>query len=481
MPEAQGGRNDEDNAIVLCFDCHADAGHYNPKHPRGTKFSPSELKHHRENWHSTVRVQAVEPPVEPDSLICRYLLCKSFEAFREVTLGELSNVPAHQPLLVTNEVRGFHRGLVDRHREPFRHEQVWGEAFDTHDSFTQVHPEVQIVQRSSINLYPYFRAVRLPAAEELRERVAPQDVVTRLLLEAEVPLREISLALAYDEVCGQGQFQEIYRLRPLWGLYLAATNSTESHLRLEVLVCNTEAPEGLGYRPFVHTAGIVKTEQPLPAALVPPQSTILIPLATLLGPIGNVDYQTMSEESGYLPGGQGQLVSHQDMTAAYETSALIGPALWPISIRVTQAAVTREQALHQFDLSNLYTISRFWEAGSCPHLFAVESERTTRKYLRELFARTPGKRATESILVERGIRALIIAELEPERTILNEVRVNGRLSLKGLTLNQGQSLQVEVCSGDLVQITGQYDSLPGARPEPWERNRRVNEFILRAA
>jgi len=36
-PEASGGSNDFDNAVVLCFDCHADAGHYNAEHPRVCK------------------------------------------------------------------------------------------------------------------------------------------------------------------------------------------------------------------------------------------------------------------------------------------------------------------------------------------------------------------------------------------------------------------------------------------------------------
>lgn len=48
IPEVEGGSDDEDNGIPLCFDCHAEVGHYNPNHPRGNKFSPKELKEHRE-------------------------------------------------------------------------------------------------------------------------------------------------------------------------------------------------------------------------------------------------------------------------------------------------------------------------------------------------------------------------------------------------------------------------------------------------
>lgn len=50
VQEADGGANTIDNAIVLCSRCHGEAGHYNPRHPRGTKYSPSELRRHRDGW-----------------------------------------------------------------------------------------------------------------------------------------------------------------------------------------------------------------------------------------------------------------------------------------------------------------------------------------------------------------------------------------------------------------------------------------------
>ncbi len=39
-----------DNAIPLCFECHAEVHHYNPQHPRGRRFTPAELRRHREQW-----------------------------------------------------------------------------------------------------------------------------------------------------------------------------------------------------------------------------------------------------------------------------------------------------------------------------------------------------------------------------------------------------------------------------------------------
>lgn len=50
VPEAEGGEDTEENGIPLCLDCHAEVGSYNPQHPKGRKFTPSELTRHREQW-----------------------------------------------------------------------------------------------------------------------------------------------------------------------------------------------------------------------------------------------------------------------------------------------------------------------------------------------------------------------------------------------------------------------------------------------
>ncbi|OOG58249.1 hypothetical protein B0E47_05135 [Rhodanobacter sp. B05] len=50
VQEADGGPNTLENAICLCLRCHAEAGHFNPRHPLGTKYSPAELAAHRDQW-----------------------------------------------------------------------------------------------------------------------------------------------------------------------------------------------------------------------------------------------------------------------------------------------------------------------------------------------------------------------------------------------------------------------------------------------
>lgn len=67
------GPDTYDNAIAVCFDCHAEIHHYNPVHPKERRFRPSELKAHRNQWLSfcaanpTALASAV-PPAEGGAL-----------------------------------------------------------------------------------------------------------------------------------------------------------------------------------------------------------------------------------------------------------------------------------------------------------------------------------------------------------------------------------------------------------------------------
>lgn len=45
-----GGTHDIENAIPVCFDCHAEIHHYNNQHPKGRKFTPEEMKGHKKQW-----------------------------------------------------------------------------------------------------------------------------------------------------------------------------------------------------------------------------------------------------------------------------------------------------------------------------------------------------------------------------------------------------------------------------------------------
>ena len=50
IPKSEAGPDTIENAIPVCFECHAEIHAYNDKHPRGRKFRPSELKLHKKQW-----------------------------------------------------------------------------------------------------------------------------------------------------------------------------------------------------------------------------------------------------------------------------------------------------------------------------------------------------------------------------------------------------------------------------------------------
>lgn len=52
---ADGGEDTFENAIPLCFDCHAEVRQYDPRHPKGIKYSEKELIIQRDNWYEKVK------------------------------------------------------------------------------------------------------------------------------------------------------------------------------------------------------------------------------------------------------------------------------------------------------------------------------------------------------------------------------------------------------------------------------------------
>lgn len=49
---ADGGDDSVDNCIPLCLNCHAEVKAYNPRHPKGRKYTEAELKGHRDKYYA---------------------------------------------------------------------------------------------------------------------------------------------------------------------------------------------------------------------------------------------------------------------------------------------------------------------------------------------------------------------------------------------------------------------------------------------
>lgn len=96
IQEADGGPNTIDNAIPLCPMCHMEAGHYNKRHPLGTKYSPTELRRHRDKWFSVCQAEATISASLRDQTSAFPPRCVEFEVIeREIGIlwSHLANKP----------------------------------------------------------------------------------------------------------------------------------------------------------------------------------------------------------------------------------------------------------------------------------------------------------------------------------------------------------------------------------------------------
>ena len=192
-PESSGGPNTYENAIALCFDCHADAGHYNPSHPRGTKFSLSELRKAKMRWFRMVEENNISQPTEPDNFYCRYYLCKNYEQLVGISQGELSRFPVENPLLIRNEVIDSLRKVIANHPESYRHANAWGKSLSSKEEYLEIYPDAQSPPQTD-DCYPYCSVIRTPSKKEL-EGLSKKDGLLYLMLNAGLPVEEIAIPL----------------------------------------------------------------------------------------------------------------------------------------------------------------------------------------------------------------------------------------------------------------------------------------------
>lgn len=65
VPCEKGGDDNFENCIPLCFDCHAFVESYNPKHPKGNKYTENELKIRRDDFYKRISEGKILQPINP--------------------------------------------------------------------------------------------------------------------------------------------------------------------------------------------------------------------------------------------------------------------------------------------------------------------------------------------------------------------------------------------------------------------------------
>ncbi|MEQ8258841.1 MAG: HNH endonuclease signature motif containing protein [Alcanivorax sp.] len=480
IQEADGGPNTYENAIALCFDCHAAAGHYNSRHPRGTKFSPEELRLARKTWLEMVEKNQIHPSAGNSDVLCRYYVCKNFDFLRNITSLKLSDFPVTQPILCKNNVFYALVDMVGRHPKSYRHATLWGRKFESEEAYLKIYPHPE--DEPDHERYPYFSRTRPPTKADLIS-LNDQDGLVSAMLEHGLDAEgSVAVAGCYEAACEGIEFQEEYLLRAIWGVFLAVENRSDDPITLSYL--QAEVSTQAGFDVFSKSDGEVDQLQ-LPQAPLLPGMTVIIPVSVLIPPLHPIKAEIASTE---LPDGKGdyyRAISHCLMKPGYVEECLTyGGFVQPSSLIYRKETDELRQNIHPFDLTNFYEMDMHWGCGSCPHLFFRYQDNQKLKYERELLRSCEGRLGDDTFVVPAGVFEIVLAELEDEVTELVAVRINSEEVASNVRLDQGDDLRFSVRPGDVIELRGRYQpSCPVDRNLPTGRirNELIYNYLARIA
>jgi len=445
-PKEQGGKDTFENAIPLCFDCHSDAGHYFSKHPKGTKFSPAELKKHKENWFEIVKKNNI--PQKDENLIhSRFIITKDFSLIKEVAEKDLSNFPIKDTLLIENESLDFIK-LITKN-ENYRNEEIQNILKISKDEYIEKFPSAK---ENAIDdeEHTFFYHKRTPKIEEIKKH-CKSDKITNYLINAGVEPEKISIIhTCYEGECaGDGNFQELYLLRPLYFKSLVITNISSDYIKLKELVAKSN--DGILYNENEFKGSEKIT---FPEVLIKPNQSILIPIGSFLSDFEVFDTTEYYSNLENVSSGQYQTINHGKVQFKKEIE-FIGHYLLPERIEIEKSNKLFYQEIHQFDFDNIYWIDRYWGYGSCPHLF-FKFKNGELKYQGEILNVLPNTFQIEKFEIKSDITNIIIAELEQEITEIEYIKLNNIKVLNSIRLKEGQSFELPVEQFDKIEIKGRY-------------------------
>lgn len=446
-----GGEDTYKNAISLCFDCHADAGHYNPKHPRGTKFSPTELKKAKDSWITQVKEHNISEPKVRDQLLCKYFVCENYENLVEIFSGNLSSFPVTNPLIIKNEIFNALGEIIKNHPEDYRNASIWGESISNKEDYFAKHPEAILTNKSNGDL-SYYKAERTPSKKELDD-IKSKDGLLNLMLNEGISIPELcSIVTCYEDACAGIELQEEYLLRNIWVGFAAIKNIFEYPLVLESI--SVDISKKNGFSKFSTKIGSpIKIKTPKMA--ISTGETVLIPVSIILPPIKSAGIERLSiEYIGEFGDGEMKEITRASIDNLYTDDYLTyGGQINIKSIEFRDNGEIRSQSIHAFDLTNMYLIDKCWQCGSCPHLF-FKAENIS--YEKELLSHCQSIVGEESFTTPNGITSIIIAEIEDEVTYIDNITINGSTYLENITLKKFEYIEISVSSRDVIKIVGKY-------------------------
>lgn len=473
IPEAEGGASDFNNAIALCFDCHAWAGHYFAKHPKGSKYSPDHLRTARELWHSKVETGDVPSPTSELVIQARYLISRDLDISRRILAGDLSVSPISNALLANNDAGQFIAKILAAHSDgPVR---FFGDSYESIEAYRQAHPDAKCSCKD-LEGYEYYDCVRNCSVQEFKSRIVSISRFNKILMDMGAPPNDLCVAVAENGGCGDGSISEEYLTRPTWVVFLALTNITQKPIAIEEIVGQRDLSDKFRLPGTTKEPWVI----PMPKCEISANQSVLVPLSLFLGPIQEIGEAQVGIETLADRGDFSEVMNLTHFPESGTSSIrVVGPSFMPQNLSIKASGSLDHQEIHSLDMASVYTIDRVWQCGSCPHLFVI-TDSGALHYVGELLAKGQGVPVSESIRLPVDTSRLLIAELEDEISFLSEISLDGHIVARNVELKKGDSLELDVEGAKMLSLTGTYFPLTSELDfthSGLARNRLVRNFM----
>ena len=443
-----GGKDTFENAIPLCFDCHANAGHYNSKHPRGSKFSPEELRKHRDQWYKLV--ENGQFSLNDLEISQQFFLTNSFDIVSELINGDFSNFPINEIKLYKNELFHYLKEIDFFNQK----ESDFYNYYKSLDDYKTNFPDAVL----NTGKYGTTYWTRTPSLTEIKQKFYNSEYVANYMIRNNASSSDFSKATFIEYGCAEGNYEK-FELKDAKVVFLAIFNSSNKVINIK------EIKES-----YIEDGGFTKlNEQNLPIRKINTNNLqlesgkcFLIPYCILLSGLEDDYHPDKRLTYSHISTGQGQDLRPVELLDGNK-SITIGVRNFINQIQLEQNNFIIDYKIKHLNPKNLLLISRFWECGSCPHLFGKKLNSEKWEYICEVFNSPSVIQEFVFSLNTFGFETLKIVELENEITEIENILLDNIKIKDKLSLRKGEEFSIPVNSYSEIRIKGKFSLINGEK------------------
>lgn len=452
-PKAQGGKDTIDNAIPLCFDCHCAAGHYNPKHPRGTKFSQCELRMQRDALYDIVKngKHLDEHMHICDTLHMRHIVALDYDSVKDIIEMKFDSIPFKYKYLMKTKVLDLFN-LILKDELPFssRHSNDLSGFYNKYlnpDDIESIYAK-----------YPGLRdGNTIALSKKIFIDIGIPSIFLKTLIDAGFPAENLgTITLRYEE-CGGSHFLDIRLRRPLF-VFAELKNVAPDPVRIISIIHKDDK----NLPAFIEGDSDIGApiEMPLDNLTLMPNESMLIPECSLISPfessIINGDYHTDNELSTALYNVMTYKVDNSK-TDYYKAT----PFMDIIGAQIESQGKIVSHPANKFNLNKCYYFNRIWMCGSCPHVYGFDTEKKHWVYYGEIFSNSETTKPEQcSIPIDDNISTIRFVESDFEVSTFLYIKFNDNYLSNGpISIDHGEILEFDIHGPGHIDVYGFYDAV----------------------